>query len=99
MLGQDLSARGLRVRGQLPVEIGTNLNVILYGAAREEPMVVAATVVRREDDEIALRFDRVSRELKKKIELLSRSLPALERLDGPDGEDRRVVVSELTSAG
>jgi hypothetical protein len=99
LMGRDLSDGGMRVEPNPDLEPGTKLRLAIYGAAREEPFLVEAEVVRNEgDDGVALQFEALSPDIVQRLERLVASLPAVESLE--DGETGSVgtVVSQVLAA-
>jgi hypothetical protein len=96
VLGCDLSLAGVRLTGCPSLEVGAQVTVALYGAAREEPIVVRATVSRSsEDGEAALAFDALPADRRQSIEKLLRAQPLLDALQQPDPDAGRTLVAEL----
>jgi hypothetical protein len=100
VLGRDLSLSGVRLSDCSGLEAGASVTVALYGAAREEPTVLEATVVRtNQGGEVALEFDRVSSINRRSLEKLLSSQPVLDALDQPDPDAGRTVVAEVRAVG
>jgi hypothetical protein len=99
VLGCDLSLSGVRLSGCQGLANGTAVTIALFGAAREEPTVLEATVVRTsQDGEVALAFDRVSAKDQQALEKLLRSRPVLDALHRPDPDAGRTIVAEIRRA-
>lgn len=79
-LAQDLSLTGLRVTTAAPFALRTQLGVALYGRSREEPLFVRAEVVRREGEEMGLRFLHLSTVQVAALERLLAAAPIVEDL-------------------
>ncbi len=96
LVGRDISAGGMRVDPQPDLMPGMKLSLAVYGDAREEPLVVAAEVIRNEGPEgVALQFENVPQEIGERLENLVLSLPGVESLQ--EGEDNNIgtVISEI----
>ena len=89
-LAKDLSLTGLCVTSASPLPVRTQLSVALYGRSREEPLFVRAEVVRREGEEIGLRFLQLSSDQTAGIERLLAASPIVEDL-GVASSIRHVV--------
>jgi len=89
-LAKDLSRTGLCVTAASPLPLRTQLGLALYGRSREEPLFVRAEVVRREGDEMGLRFVQLSNVQVAGIERLLGACPAVEDL-GVASRARHVV--------
>jgi hypothetical protein len=99
VLARDLSMTGVRLTGRTGLEEGAEVTVALFGAPREEPIVVSAHVVRvGEHAGAALRFGPMSEPLREALAKILRSQPILDALDGSDPEAGRTVVAELRQA-
>jgi hypothetical protein len=79
-LAKDLSHTGLCVTAASPLPLRTQLSVALYGRSREEPLFVRAEVVRREGDEMGLRFVQLSADQGAALDRLLRAAPSVEDL-------------------
>ncbi|MEZ4355223.1 MAG: PilZ domain-containing protein [Myxococcota bacterium] len=98
-LGCDLSLTGLRIEGGAGLEDDARVTVALYGASREEPVVVAARVVRGHDGGgVALTFEALGPTEAAGLRRLLERAPALDALDRPDPAAGRMVVAELRDA-
>jgi hypothetical protein len=85
LLGRDLCVDGMRVDWSPELQVGSRVRLALYGAAREEPLLIQAMVERDDGDEgIALCFERVEDATAARLEELVAGLPAVESLH--DGE-------------
>ena len=89
-LAKDLSLTGLCVTASTPLPLRTQLSVALYGRSREEPLFVRAEVVRREGQEMGLRFLQLSTVQTAEIERLLAASPIVEDL-GVARSTRHVV--------
>lgn len=96
LMGRDLSLGGIRVEPQAGLEPGDRLRLAIYSAAREEPFLVGATVV-RDDGELglALAFDAVAPEVAPRLEALVAALPDIEALGGGEAEALGTVVTRI----
>ena len=84
----DISVGGMRIEPVEGLGMGAKLDLAIQLSAREEPVMVEATVVRDDGENgLALRFDWVAPESKRRIERLLQTLPAIEALHA---EARRV---------
>jgi len=90
LLAKDLSLTGLCVASPGRFPLRTLLGLALYGRVREEPLFVRAEVVRREGDEVGLRFVNLAPGQVSALERLLALAPAVEDLGGAVGA-RHVV--------
>jgi len=98
-LGCDLSLSGVRVAECGGLEDGTRVSVALFGAPREEPIVVDAKVIRvMAGDEVALGFDSLTPAQEQWIQRLLDSSPLIDRLDQSDADAGRTIMAELREA-
>ena len=96
VLGCDLSLGGVRLSDCPGMELGSTVTVALYGAAREEPTVLEATVIRTtEDGDVALEFGSISPSNRRALEKLLSDRPLLDALDQPDPEAGRTIVAAI----
>ena len=96
VLGRDLSLSGVRLSDCPGLEPGGSVTIALFGAAREEPTVLEATVVRTSPvGEAALSFSRLSSRDRKALEQLLTGRPVLDALDQPDSAVGRTIVAEV----
>jgi PilZ domain len=79
-LARDLSITGLCVTAASPLPLRTQLGVALYGRTREEPLFVRAEVVRRDGEEMGLRFLNLSPAQAAALERLLAASPIVEDL-------------------
>lgn len=99
LVGRDLSVGGMRVDAP-DLEPGARLRVALYPAAREEPVVIDARVVRSDAASgTGLRFESVPPGEAARLEALVARLPAVEPLAGGEAEALGSVVSEILERG
>jgi hypothetical protein len=99
VLARDLSMSGVRLTGRTGLEEGAEVTVALFVAPREEPIVVAANVVRvGAHAGAALSFGPMEPPVQEALARILRSQPVLDALDGPDSEAGRTVIAELRQA-
>ena len=95
LVGRDLSVGGMRIEDNPQLEIGMRLRLAVFGAPREEPILVRAEVVRTDDGSHALRFVDVGAEAASRLERLVAHLPSVEPLDQEEAEGLGAVVSRI----
>lgn len=95
LVGRDISVGGMQVDPQPGLEPGTEMDLAIYGAAREEPFIVHARVVRSSDQSIALEFDQLPPAVAARLEALVGHLPAVESLDDGEVDAVGTVVSRI----
>jgi hypothetical protein len=96
LMGRDLSVGGMRIEPHPGLEIGTKLRLAIYGAPREEPFVVRASVVRNDgDDGVGLRFEEIASGVAARLESLVTRLPSVESLHGGETDALGSVVSRI----
>ena len=96
LMGRDLSVGGMRIEPDSGLEVGTKLQLAIYGAAREEPFLVRAIVVRDGGDEgVGLRFEHLPSDVAARLESLVASLPSVESLHGTEADGLGSVVSRI----
>ena len=96
LMGRDLSVGGMRTEPHTGLEVGTKLQLAIYGAAREEPFIVRAMVVRNDGDEgVGLRFEYIPGDAAARLESLVASLPSVESLHGTEADGLGSVVSQI----
>jgi hypothetical protein len=96
LMGRDLSVSGMRVEPHPQLEIGKTLQLAIYGAPREEPFLVRATVVRNDGDEgVGLSFEQVKGGVAARLESLVAGLPSVESLHGGEADALGSVVSRI----
>jgi hypothetical protein len=83
LMGRDLSAEGMRIEPAEGLAAGDRLELALYGAEREEPMMLDATVVRDDGASgLALRFDDLDDARRQRVQEALTRLPAIEASEG-----------------
>jgi hypothetical protein len=96
VLGSDLSLGGIRLTGCPQLEIGTRLTLALFGAAREEPILLEATVSRSTGSgDTGLAFEPLTPQQQRQLEKLMAARPLLDALNEPDAEAGRTFVAEV----
>lgn len=90
----DLSVGGMRVEPIDGLALDSKLSLAIQLSAREEPVLVEATVVRDDGDAgLALRFDWMAPESRRKIERLVDTLPSIQALQ-PDGQNKGTILAQ-----
>lgn len=97
LMGHDLSIGGMRVEGTPNLEVGKRLRLAVFGAPREEPILVRAVVTRAEDGGYGLQFVDVGAESGSRLEGLVAHLPSVESLEGDEAEGLGTVVTRILS--
>jgi hypothetical protein len=97
LMGRDLSIGGLRVEGSPDLEVGQRLRLAVFGAPREEPILVRAQVTRAEDGSYGLQFEDVGAEAASRLETLVAHLPSVESLEGEEAEGLGTVVTRIVA--
>ena len=95
LVGRDLSIGGMRVEGNSQLELGMRLRLAVFGAPREEPILVRAEVTRADDGTHGLRFVDVSAEAASRLEKLVAHLPSVEPLDQDEADGLGAVVTRI----
>jgi hypothetical protein len=95
LVGRDLSIGGMRVEDNPQLEIGMRLRLAVFGAPREEPILVRAEVTRADDGSHALRFVDVGADAASRLEKLVAHLPSVEPLDQEEADGLGAVVSRI----
>lgn len=84
LVGRDLSERGMLIAPDGRLRVGEQLRLFVYGAAREEPMLIDAHVARDDGRRgLAVLFDCLDPGALKRLRRLVRTLPTARR---PAGE-------------
>jgi hypothetical protein len=97
LMGRDLSIGGMRVEGSPDLEVGRRVRLAVFGAPREEPILVRAVVTRAEDGGIGLQFVDVGAEAASRLEHLVAHLPSVESLEGDEAEGLGTVVTRIVA--
>jgi hypothetical protein len=98
LLGRDLSPEGMRVEHLPELKLGASIQLALYGAAREEPLIVQAIVTRNDGEHgTALRFQGDDPEARERIERLVSGGASIEAL-GDNTRERPVIVSKTLAS-
>ena len=97
LVGRDLSVGGMRVERHTDLWLGDHLQLAIYGAAGEEPMLVWGRVERSDgDDGLVIRFDPLDDPAQaSRLERLVASLPAVESLHDSEAEAMGTVLGEI----
>src|SRR5262249_47178996 len=90
LLAKDLSRTGLCITASSGLPLRSQIGLALYGRVREEPLFVRAEVVRRDGEEMGLRFLGLSPGQTAALESLLAGAPAVEDL-GVSASARHVV--------
>ena len=98
LLGRDLSIGGVRVEAAPGLELHERVQLALYGAAREEPLIVWASVVRDDGPRgFALTFDPLEGAEKVRLEAILERLPPVASL--ADAEEAQAEQEEAALLG
>jgi hypothetical protein len=93
----DLSVGGMRIEPIEGLGLDSKLALAVQLSAREEPVLVEATVVRDDGEQgLALRFDWMAPESRRKIERLVDTLPAIQGLQ-PDTKKQGTILAQRVS--
>jgi hypothetical protein len=96
LVGRDLSTGGMRVDPDPALVPGQRLRLAVYGAAREEPFLVSARVIRSDaKDGAALQFQGLDPATARGVERLVAQLPSVESLRDGEAGSVGTVVSEV----
>ena len=96
VMGRDLSVNGMRIDPHPELSLGSSLRLAVYANAREEPLLLTATVVRADaEGAVALRFEGIEARVARRLEALVSSLPAVESLHDSEAESLGAVVAEI----
>jgi hypothetical protein len=92
----DLSIAGMRIEPVEGLGMGAKLNLAIQLTSPQEPVMVEATVVRDDGEHgLALRFDWLSPESKRRIERLLVTLPAIEPLQDESRRQGTILATRL----
>lgn len=95
----DLSVGGMRIEPIEGLGLEAKLALAIQLSAREEPVLVEATVVRDEGENgLALRFDWMAPESRRKIERFVDSLPAIQGLSA-DSQRQGTILAQRIHRG
>jgi hypothetical protein len=93
----DLSVGGMRIEPIEGLGVDSKLALAVQLSAREEPVLVEATVVRDDGEQgLALRFDWMAPESRRKIERLVDTLPAIQGLQD-DTKKQGTILAQRVS--
>jgi hypothetical protein len=93
----DLSVGGMKIEPIDGLGLGAKLALAVQLSAREEPVLVEATVVRDDGESgLALRFDWMAPESRRKIERLVDTLPAIQGLQA-DTKQQGTILAQRVS--
>lgn len=95
LVGRDLSVGGMRVEGHPQLAVGMRLKLAVFGAPREEPILVRAEVTRADDGSHGLRFVDVGPDAASRLEKLVAHLPSVEPLDQEEADGLGAVVTRI----
>jgi hypothetical protein len=80
VMGRDLSERGMLIEANQSLRVGQRMRLFLYGAAREEPMLIEARVGRDDGKRgLALYFDWLEPDALRRLRRLVQTLPRVPR--------------------
>jgi hypothetical protein len=97
VLGRDLSMTGIRLAAHPSLSVGAHVLLVLYSDANEEPMSLAADVVREDARGFGLNFDPLMPEEREWLGRVVSRLPRIESLIGDRSNGGRIV-SKLVRA-
>jgi len=96
LIGKDLSLGGMRVEPRPELVPGKALRVALFGPETDETLMLAAHVARNDGSTgVALLFDPMSPEAKRKLEALIIGMPAIEALQDGESDALGTVLTEI----
>ena len=95
LVGRDISVGGMQVDPQPGLVPGAEMDLAIYGAAREEPFIVHARVVRASGESVALEFDKLPPQVASRLEALVGNLPSVESLEDGEVDSVGTVVSRI----
>jgi hypothetical protein len=96
LVGRDLSVRGMLVEPHPDLWIGDHLQVAIYGAPNDPPMMIWGHVDRSDGDRgVLILFDPLDAETQACLERLVASLPAVESLRDSEAEAMGTVLGEI----
>lgn len=95
LVGRDLSEKGMLVEPNVKLKVGERVHLSLYGAAREEPMLIEAHVGRDDGKRgLALYFDWLEPDALERLRRLVQTLPQVYRLED-DTQTHTAVFAQL----
>lgn len=96
LVGRDLSVGGMRVLPQPELWVGDRLQLAVYGAIGESPMLIWGRVDRSDGDHgVVILFEPLDPATQRRLEKLVASLPAVESLHDTEVEAMGTVLSEI----
>jgi hypothetical protein len=96
LVGRDLSVSGMRVQAQPELWLGDHLQLAIYGAAGDDPMLIWGRVERSDSERgLLVRFDPLDKPTQARLERLVASLPAVEALGDSEAEAMGTVLGEI----
>ncbi|HIF94825.1 MAG TPA: PilZ domain-containing protein [Myxococcales bacterium] len=96
LIGQDLSAGGMRIERLESLELGDRFRLSLHGPGRTEAFIVDAEIIRDEGEAgFALRFDSLDPDTAAELDKLVACLPDVESLDAGEVSGMGAVLSEI----
>ena len=95
LLGCDLSRTGMRIQHNPALSVGDQISIALYPSRREEPMILAAEVLREDQKGLGLRFVSLTPEQQLRLDYMLEHLEPLESLADGATEGEPLVVSKL----
>jgi hypothetical protein len=100
LIGQDLSAGGMRIERLGSLELGDRFRLALHGPGRTEAFIVDAEIIRDDGDAgFALRFESLDPETAAELDKLVACLPDVESLDAGEVSGMGAVLSEILADG
>ena len=96
ILSRDISIGGMRIEPVEGLEVGAKLGLAIQISAREEPVMVEAAVVRNDGEAgLALRFDWIGDDSKRRVERLLTTLPSIEPLQDLARQQGTILAQRL----
>ncbi len=97
VLGRDLSMTGIRLAAHPSLSVGAHVSIALYGGSGDEPLRVAAEVVREDAGGFGLNFDPLTPEQQAWLGRVVAQLPQIQSLAG-ERSSGGWIVSKLVSS-
>lgn len=95
---RDISQQGMRIEPVEGLEVGSRLELAIALSARDEPFLVAASVIRDDGDRgLALHFDWIEPDAQERLQALLAKLPAIEALQDDARGQGTVPAQRLSS--